>query len=48
MYKKKLFESPSMRGKTIGAIISTLHEKIKEKRNTLIEFQCYAKIWGML
>lgn len=48
MYKKKLFESPSMRGKTIGAIISTLHEKIKEKRNTLIESQCYAKIWGML
>ena len=27
MYKKKLFEGPSMRGKTIGAIINTLHEK---------------------
>ena len=27
MYKKKLFESPSMRGKTIQAIINTLHEK---------------------
>ena len=27
MYKKKLFESPSMRGKTIEAIIKTLHEK---------------------
>lgn len=27
MYKKKLFESPSMRGKTIGAIINALHEK---------------------
>lgn len=27
MYKKKLFESPSMRGKTIKAIINTLHEK---------------------
>lgn len=27
MYKKKLFERPSMRGKTIKAIISTLHEK---------------------
>ncbi len=27
MYKAKLFESPSMRGKTINAIISTLHEK---------------------
>lgn len=31
MYKKKLFESPSMRGKTIGAIISTLHEKNKRE-----------------
>ncbi|MDD3414724.1 MAG: diguanylate cyclase [Lachnospiraceae bacterium] len=27
MYKKKLFESPSMRGKTIHTIITTLHEK---------------------
>lgn len=27
MYKRKLFEGPSMRGKTIGAIIHTLHEK---------------------
>ena len=27
MYKRKLFEGPSMRGKTIGAIIQTLHEK---------------------
>jgi diguanylate cyclase (GGDEF)-like protein/PAS domain S-box-containing protein len=27
MYKKKLFESPSMRGKTIKAIINTLNEK---------------------
>jgi diguanylate cyclase (GGDEF)-like protein/putative nucleotidyltransferase with HDIG domain len=27
MYKKKLFESPSMRGKTIYTIIATLHEK---------------------
>ena len=31
MYEKKLFESPSMRGKTIGAIISTLHEKNKRE-----------------
>lgn len=31
MYKKKLFESPSMRGKTIGVIISTLHEKNKRE-----------------
>lgn len=27
MYKKKLFEGPSIRGKTIETIISTLHEK---------------------
>lgn len=27
MYKKKLFEGPSMRGKTIQTIIRTLHEK---------------------
>jgi diguanylate cyclase (GGDEF)-like protein/PAS domain S-box-containing protein len=31
MYKKKLFDSPSMRGKTINAIISTLHEKNKRE-----------------
>ncbi|WP_331681653.1 HD domain-containing phosphohydrolase [Romboutsia sp.] len=31
MYKKKLFESPSMRGKTINTIISTLHEKNKRE-----------------
>jgi len=35
MYKKKLFESPSMRGKTITAIINTLHEKNKmEERHS--------------
>lgn len=27
MYKKKLFDGPSMRGTTIGIIINTLHEK---------------------
>jgi diguanylate cyclase (GGDEF) domain len=27
MYKKKIFESPSMRGRTINTMISTLHEK---------------------
>ncbi len=27
MYKKKLYDGPSMRGKTIGIIINTLHEK---------------------
>ena len=31
MYKKKLFESPSIRGKTIKAIINTLHEKNKRE-----------------
>jgi diguanylate cyclase (GGDEF)-like protein/PAS domain S-box-containing protein len=31
LYKRKLFESPSMRGKTIGAIINTLHEKNKRE-----------------
>ncbi len=31
MYKKKLFESPSMRGKTISAIINTLYEKNKRE-----------------
>lgn len=31
MYKRKLFESPSMRGKTIGAILTTLHEKNKRE-----------------
>jgi diguanylate cyclase (GGDEF)-like protein/PAS domain S-box-containing protein/putative nucleotidyltransferase with HDIG domain len=31
LYKRKLFESPSMRGKTIDAIISTLHEKNKRE-----------------
>ncbi|SHI07958.1 PAS domain S-box-containing protein/diguanylate cyclase (GGDEF) domain-containing protein [Desulfosporosinus lacus DSM 15449] len=31
MYKRKLYESPSMRGKTINAIIRTLHEKNKRE-----------------
>lgn len=31
MYKKKLFESPSIRGKTVKAIINTLHEKNKRE-----------------
>jgi len=37
MYKKKLFESPSMRKKTISAIISTLNEKNqKEEQHSQI------------
>lgn len=31
MYRKKLMESPSMRGKTINTIITTLHEKNKRE-----------------
>ncbi|MDP4160724.1 MAG: transporter substrate-binding domain-containing protein [Bacillota bacterium] len=31
MYKRKLFEGPSMRGKTINTIIKTLHEKNKRE-----------------
>lgn len=31
MYKKKLMESPSMRGRTINTIIATLHEKNKRE-----------------
>ncbi|HZK54666.1 MAG TPA: HD domain-containing phosphohydrolase [Desulfosporosinus sp.] len=31
MYKKKLFESPSMRGKTLKAIINALYEKDKRE-----------------
>lgn len=35
MYQKKLFEGPSMRGKTIGAILTTLNEKnSREKRHS--------------
>jgi len=35
MYKRKLFEGPSMRGKTIGAIVNTLHEKnVREEEHS--------------
>lgn len=34
MYKRKLFEGPSMRGKTIKTIIKTLHEKNKREKQT--------------
>lgn len=42
MYKKKLFESPSMRGKTIKTIIKTLHEKNKreEQHSRRVSFLC--------
>ncbi|EJO5347615.1 diguanylate cyclase [Clostridium botulinum] len=43
MYKKKLFEGPSMRGKIIKAIISTLHEKNKreEEHSHRVSNLCY-------
>ncbi len=42
MYKKKLYESPSVRGKTIGAIINTLCEKNKreEKHSRRVSELC--------
>lgn len=43
MYKKKLFEGPSMRGKTIGAIINTLHEKNKREEQHSQRVSCLAR-----
>lgn len=43
MYKKKLFEGPSMRGKTIGAIINTLHEKNRREEQHSQRVACLAK-----
>lgn len=42
LYKRKLFESPSMRGKTIQTIIHTLHEKNKreEQHSQRVSFIC--------
>ncbi len=52
MYKKKLFESPSMRGKTIKAIISTLHEKNKREeehsRRVALFCESMGKAMGLL
>lgn len=51
MYKKKLFEGPSMRGKTVGAIINTLHEKNKreEEHSQRVSYYCteFAKALGL-
>lgn len=47
MYKKKLFESPSMRGKTIGAIISTLHEKNKREEQHSHRVSALCKSMGV-
>jgi diguanylate cyclase (GGDEF)-like protein/PAS domain S-box-containing protein len=46
MYKKKLFESPSIRGKTIGAIISTLHEKSKREEQHTHRVSALCKSMG--
>ena len=46
MYKKKLFESPSMRVKTIGAIISTLHEKNKSEEQHSFRVSALCKRMG--
>lgn len=50
MYKKKLFEGPSMRGRTIGAIINTLHEKNnrEEEHSRRVSHYCtkFAKVLG--
>ncbi|OAA91102.1 HD domain-containing phosphohydrolase [Clostridium ljungdahlii] len=46
MYKKKLFESPSMRGETIGAIINTLHEKNKREEQHSHRVSEYCNLLG--
>lgn len=43
MYKKKLFEGPSMRGKTIGAIVNTLHEKNKREEQHSHRVACLVR-----
>jgi len=46
MYKSKLFESPSMRGKTIKAIINTLHEKNKREEQHSHRVSTLCKMMG--
>lgn len=48
MYKKKLFESPSMRGQTISAIINTLHEKNKREEQHSHRVSEYCNFLGMV
>lgn len=43
MYKKKLFEGPSMRGKTIGAIVNALHEKNHREEQHSQRVACLAR-----
>jgi len=47
MYKKKIFESPSMRGNTINTIIKTLHEKNKREEQHSIRVSEYCEKLGM-
>lgn len=44
MYRHKLFESPSIRGKTVKAIINSLHEKNKreEQHSERVSYLCEA------
>jgi diguanylate cyclase (GGDEF)-like protein len=44
MYRHKLFESPSIRGKTVKAIINSLHEKNKreEQHSRRVSYLCEA------
>lgn len=46
MYKRKLFEGPSMRGKTIGAIINTLNEKNKREEEHSHRVSLYCESMG--
>lgn len=50
MYKRKIFEGPSMRGKTIKTIIKTLHEKNKREEQhshrVAILCECMGKAIG--
>lgn len=46
LYKKKLFESPSMRGKTINTIIRTLHEKSKREEAHAYRVSCLCESMG--
>lgn len=46
MYKEKLFQSPSMRGKTIKAIVNTLHEKNKREEQHSLRVSELCKSMG--
>lgn len=46
MYEKKLFESQSMRGKTIKAIISTLHKRSKNEEEHSYRVSALCKSMG--